>query len=499
MALPTLPSNMYSRSRVLEKQIVRHREQEARFRNEWDMANRYFKQSDVCSSKQAQWSSRISYEQSMNAYHREKQREEKRKNLERRRDELRKMLQEERNMLEAELKELSQNRQPDLNSMRERAEVLRSAREERRKKLAEEMLYEQWKTNNPKLREVESSMHKKYVVDAWGEQITEKNQEKLEEREEKKRFENQYELARREALENMKREEERRRQAEREQAEVLRQQMEELKLRELEAQNLKKEQEDLLRQQWEVEKLQEERRKTEERQKKTELGHFLSRQYTAQMKRRAQMIQEELEMDMKILSALISKEDEEQRLQSARREQAAADAAWMKRVIEEQLRLERQREAEIDTMFREEARQVWEKREAEWERERNARNRLMKEVLHGRQLQIKEQIEQNRQAQRESLQSREELIRELEEVRQLTSRAKKEDEEQKTARRLELETQISERRLKEMEEMLRLEEEEQEEKLAEEKDDDLVEQEAEIMTQRGYQKKVFGRPRPAWS
>lgn len=55
---------------------------------------------------------------------------------------------------------------------------------------------------------------------------------------------------------------------------------------------------------------------------------------------------------MKILSALISKEDEEQRLQSARREQAAADAAWMKRVIEEQLRLERQREAEIDTMFR---------------------------------------------------------------------------------------------------------------------------------------------------
>ncbi|XP_072271500.1 trichoplein keratin filament-binding protein [Pyxicephalus adspersus] len=499
MALPTLPSNWHSRSRVLEKQIVRHREQEAQFRNEWDMASRYFKQSDVCSYKQAQWSSRVSYEQSMNAYHREKQKEEKRKNLERRRDELRKMLQEERNMLEAELKELSQNRDPDLQSMRERAEGLRSAREERRKQLAEEMLYEQWKKNNTKLREVESNLYKKYVVNAWGEQITERNKEKLEEEEEKKRYENQYELARREALENMKREEERRRQTERERAEVLRQQMEELKLRELEAHQLQKEQEDLQRQQWEVEKLQEERKKAEERRKKTELGHFLSRQYTAQMKRRAQMVQEELEMDMKILSALISKEDEEQRLRSARREKAAADAAWMKKVIEEQLRLERQREAEIDTLFREEARQVWEKREAEWERERNARNRLMKEVLQGRQLQIEERIEQNRKAQMESIQSREELIRELEVVKQLTSREKKEEEEQKTARRLELETQISELRLKQTEEMLRREEEEQVEKLAEKEEDDLVEQEAEIMTQRGYQNKVFGRPRSAWS
>ncbi|XP_068127574.1 trichoplein keratin filament-binding protein [Hyperolius riggenbachi] len=499
MALPTLPSNCHSRSRALEKQIVRHRDQEARFRHEWDMANRYFKQSDVCSSKQAQWSSRISYEQSMNAYHREKQKEEKRKNLERRREELRKMLQEERNLLEAELKELNTNREPDLTSMREKAEGLRSAREERRKQLAEELLFENWKKNNTKLREVESSLHKKYVVDAWGGQITEKIKEKAEEEKEKKRFENQYEIARREAIENMRREEEKRRQAEKERVEVLRLQMEELRLGELEAERLKKEQEDLLRQQWEVEELQEERRKIEERQKKAELGHFLSRQYTAQMKRRAQMVQEELAMDMKILAALISKEDEDQRLRSARREQAAADAAWMKRVIEEQLHLERQREAEIDTMFREEARQVWEKREAEWERERNARNRLMKEVLAGRQMQIQQRIEHNKKAQRESLQSREELIRELEEVKQHTSREKKEEEAQKTARKLELETQISERHLREREERIRLEVEEREEKLAEEQEDELVEEEAEIMTQRGYQKKIFGHPRSAWS
>ncbi|MEE6511181.1 hypothetical protein FKM82_017667 [Ascaphus truei] len=228
----------------------------------------------------------------------------------------------------------------------------------------------------------------------------------------------------------MKREEEKRRWAEEERVAILRQQMEELKLGELEAKKLKKEQEDLLRQQWEVEELEEDRKKMEDRRKKTELGHFLSRQYNAQMKRRAQLVQAELEMDMRILTELVSKEGDDQRLRSARREQAAADAAWMKRVIEEQLHVERQREAELDTLFREEAKQVWAKREAEWERERNARDRLMKE--------------------------------------------------------------ISERRLQEKEAMLRLEVEDREERLAEEQQNDLLQQEAEIMTHRGYQKKVGG-------
>lgn len=44
--------------------------------------------------------------------------------------------------------------------------------------------------------------------------------------------------------------------------------------------------------------------------------------------------------------------------------------------------------------------------------------------------------------------------------------------------------------MQEREAMLRLEEEEREEKLAEEQENYLAEQEAEVMTQRGYQKKV---------
>lgn len=58
------------------------------------------------------------------------------------------------------------------------------------------------------------------------------------------------------------------------------------------------------------------------------------------------------EKDRQILLALLEKEDEDQRPQSALRERAVVDVAWMKRVIEEQLQLEKEREAELQTIFR---------------------------------------------------------------------------------------------------------------------------------------------------
>ena len=52
-------------------------------------------------------------------------------------------------------------------------------------------------------------------------------------------------------------------------------------------------------------------------------------------------------------------------------------------MVEEQLQLERAREAELETLYREEAARQWEKRENQWQREADARERLMREVLEG--------------------------------------------------------------------------------------------------------------------
>lgn len=58
------------------------------------------------------------------------------------------------------------------------------------------------------------------------------------------------------------------------------------------------------------------------------------------------------EADRKILAALLEGQQEDRRTEAARRERAIADAAWMKLVIEEQLQLEREREAEFDILHR---------------------------------------------------------------------------------------------------------------------------------------------------
>ena len=57
------------------------------------------------------------------------------------------------------------------------------------------------------------------------------------------------------------------------------------------------------------------------------------RQHTAALKRKSRQILEELEHDRKVLESLLEKEAEEVTVRTARKEQARADAAWMKEVF----------------------------------------------------------------------------------------------------------------------------------------------------------------------
>lgn len=149
-------------------------------------------------------------------------------------------------------------------------------------------------------------------------------------------------------------------------------------------------------------------------------------------------------------------------------------------------------------LSREEAKEMWEKREAEWAREQIARDRLMSEVLTGRQQQIQEKIEQNRRAQEETLKHREDLLKSLEEGKQLAQRAKEESEELKSARKQELEAQVAERQVQEWEAARQEEEEEEEAKQAEDLCNALLQQEARTMAEEGYRPKPHGHLRIAW-
>ncbi|KAK7506009.1 hypothetical protein BaRGS_00002731 [Batillaria attramentaria] len=385
MALPSSSGFWTNRKGIYERAIVRHRNHENDFRQRWSETADYFQKNNNAAAKQQAWSSEKTYQDSMDAYKKSCERDLKAMKLKRRQEKLRELFLEESRSLEAELKGMSRQNYDRVEAMKERAEGLRSAREEKRKRIAEEKLYDHWQQNNPDIRQVQSELLKDHVIDQWSHQI-----EEAEMKEEKKLRE------------------------EKELRDHLKKQMLELKQREEEAEELKYQQEILLRDQWEMERLEAERREKEEQRKRMDLGRALLHQHKAQMMRKSRRIQEELEQDRQLLEMMIEKEKEEISLQTARREKA--------QVIEDQLRVEKAREAELDTLFQDEAARMWLKREGEWERERMARQRLMDEVLEGRQEQINAKLEEVQLRQQESLERREQLLQEIEIANQLTRR-----------------------------------------------------------------------------
>ncbi|XP_077417226.1 trichoplein keratin filament-binding protein [Vanacampus margaritifer] len=425
MALPSFSTYAPPfRQRVLGIQMARKREQQCRRREQCAVNAKYFRDQVVRNHFHSEWTSRHSFEQSMAAFCNRKTENDRMSTLDQRRIRLKYMLEEEQKQLDAEMQLVVPQRGASVN----KADVQPSLGEERRKKLAQELLKEHRKRNNPELYQVDTASQQHQVDNPLQVQISEKKQQEVE-AEKMCHFQHECERTQREDLEKIQQAEEYRNFEECQRAKELHKKMEELYLMEEEATHLKKEEEALQVKLWELDKMDAERRKFEERRKKAQMRNFLIRQYRAQLRRRAQQVQEELESDHKILAALLKGEQEMLRMEGTRRERVFADAAWMNRVIEEQLQLEREREAELDLLHREEAQRVWEKREATWEQERKARELLMHEVLVGRRQQLELKMRKNREAQLESLRSREELIQELELERELRRQEREQEEE----------------------------------------------------------------------
>ncbi|XP_078491651.1 trichoplein keratin filament-binding protein-like [Ciona intestinalis] len=486
MALPTLPSCWSHKHQHIEKQMARMHEQQQRFRDQWESATNYYKGQTETNRIRNALTSDAAYRKSMETYASLDERTRKIASLQRRREKLKTLLDKERNEYEAELRGLSIGNYSRLQDIKNKTENLKSAREEKRQQLAEEKLYEHWRQNNEHLRKVQTDLHRDHVKEAWGDQTERKIREKKKEEVVDQKFANQYEQARIKAMENIRRKEEQRIKEEKERAKILKQQMADLKAREKAAASLKREEEEIMKEEWELEKLQEERRKMEEQRKKSELQRFLHHQFRAQLRRRAQQIQQELQLDREILRRLEVEEQRNKEIQTARQMKAKEDVKWMKEVLEQQLKLEKEREAELDLIYREEGRRVWEQREKEWERERMAREKLMAEVLGERAGQIQERAEQNRMQQQEVLQEREELIEMMDEVHKTARLDKEEEERRKKMITEQLRGQISERQ-RDIDTRREQEEQEKERvKRLEQDYEEIMREEEERMRQMGF-------------
>ena len=86
---------------------------------------------------------------------------------------------------------------------------------------------------------------------------------------------------------------------------------------------------------------------------------------------------------------------------------------------------------------------MWSKREQEWQREKEARESLMADVLAERQHQLYERLENLKIRQQESIEEREKLLRDIEISNQLTARENREKENLEKTKFKELKSQVS--------------------------------------------------------
>ncbi|CAI9740648.1 Hypothetical predicted protein [Octopus vulgaris] len=382
MALPTLSS----RSWPALQNIYMHTWNQRRCRDE-DMrqsclkTDRFFQTGRLKAEKIQKWTSDKYYRKSADDQREKMKKEAKEASLKARRVKLSTLLLHENKQYEAELKQQTPRKNYELlDQMKERVETLQSAREIKRKQLADEKLLEHWQKNAPEIQQVDRKLLTEHVVSEWDHQLEDAKKQAEEKAKEEETYRQQMEEEMKAAAKKEEMEQEKRIKQRKTLQEILKQQMGELKRKEEEAAELQEQQAKIEKEKYQMEVMENERRKVEERRKKQDFGRVLLRQHKTQMQCQARKVQKELEEDWKLLSMLVDREKELEQIETAKRQAALNDARWMKEVVEEQLKVEKLREAELDLLFEEEAARMWKKREKDWELEKQARENLMIEV-----------------------------------------------------------------------------------------------------------------------
>ena len=225
--------------------------------------------------------------------------------------------------------------------------------------------------------------------------------------------------------------------------EALQRQMQELAERDREASELRQENERLQAELTARQQEQDRRASDQRRASAVRHGRQLQRQHKALLARRSAEVESQLAADLELLEAIAQAEATEEAVKTERREAARADIEWMRGEVAHQLELERARSTAIDALYNEEAQRMWAKQDLVWERERQARERLMQQVLAEREQQVAERLEVVRQKQLDSVTAREELLRVIDREQQATARDEAEAAAATARRRDELAEQLA--------------------------------------------------------
>eukprot|EP00042_Codosiga_hollandica_P054442 m.736798 g.736798 ORF g.736798 m.736798 type:complete len:499 (+) comp58900_c0_seq4:85-1581(+) len=276
--------------------------------------------------------------------------------------------------------------------MRERARQLREAREQERDALVEAKRYQHWAENCEELRTVKSKRELELVAVDRVQQIQEKQAIQQRKAYVEKLFDEQWEAGKRAKDERAERDEQAQRSRNAEQKEILDDQLARLNVIKQEeaaiktaAVQLRLDEEALVK---------EEARRAEElrRQRQIESRLDLDRFNKRSLELRARDMQEEMAIDMKLIEDALAAAKNEAKEAIEIKAQFAKEAQLYLQYLSDVRAHRKDRDRHLDAWHQAEQDRVWAKQLEKWKAEKDARDRLMAEVIQVRRDQVHAKI-----------------------------------------------------------------------------------------------------------
>lgn len=339
--------------------------------------------------------------------------------VEDRREKLRELLRQEEAMYLHEMEEKEETMLERQAKMRERARSLKDKRESERLAFVQEKYDQQFRNQCEELRSTLSKRQQDEVCVERLEQIRIKGEMEEEQKIEDAMYARLWEE---DMLAKAAREERDAKAAHERNAEVLavlRKQMAALEATKQEAVRLKEEEAQLLKEQNALRAAEERKRLEEKYRNQRRTREMLDHSLQLKMKKKAKEEQEELAFDLKMLEQLLEESKNEAMEQLQRKKELREEDRRYRDYLAQMMEEEKRREAELENLIQQEVERMWQKRLAAWQLEREARKKLLRDVLAARAQQVQDRLRENALRQQEAEQERQQLLRTIEDNRRL--------------------------------------------------------------------------------
>uniref|UniRef100_A0A8C5LLQ3 Cilia- and flagella-associated protein 53 n=1 Tax=Leptobrachium leishanense TaxID=445787 RepID=A0A8C5LLQ3_9ANUR len=345
--------------------------------------------------------------------------EEYRMHIEERRDRLKDLLEKEELEHIKEMESMAETTLERQAKMRERVKSLRERRENERLALVAEKRDQQFREQCEELRSMRSHINLNEVCTERMAQLVLKEELNRQRKEEEDLFVQLWEKDRLAKEERETKDSQKQRERNREMLDVLQAQRAASDAQKMEEKRLKEEEAQLLEEQRQLMKIEDERAFREKLQNQAQVRNMLDKSVRQKMKRLARNQQEELELDMKIMDQIMQDTHDDTREKHQRKLELQKEQRLYREYLAQQLEEEKRQEVEMDKLIEAELERSWAKRKAQLKLEKEARDRLMRDVLDTRRDQILEKLESNARKQEDLARDKELLEMAVEEHKQL--------------------------------------------------------------------------------